>query len=74
MFCERDFQNAMRKIAQGRLTCRIKEWINQSIDKTMYSYVGYKKTWTWLRKGNVKRETDSPQFAAQNNGKRINYR
>ena len=30
-------------------------------------------TWTWLRKGNLKRETESLIIAAQNNAIRINY-
>ena len=31
------------------------------------------KTWTWLRKGNLKRETDSFLIAAQNNAIRTNH-
>ena len=31
------------------------------------------KTWTWLRKGNFKRETESLLIAAQNNAIRINH-
>ena len=31
------------------------------------------KTWTWLRKGNFKRETESLQIAAQNNAIRTNH-
>ena len=30
------------------------------------------KTWTWLRKGNLKRETESLLIAAQNNAIRTN--
>ena len=30
--------------------------------------------WTWLRKGNLKRETESHLIAAQNNARRINYK
>ena len=32
-----------------------------------------KKTWTWLRKGNLKRGTESLLIAAQNNAIRTNY-
>ena len=32
-----------------------------------------KKTWTWLRKGNLKRKTESLQIAAQENAIRTNY-
>ena len=31
------------------------------------------KTWTWFRKGNFKRETESLQIAAQNNAIRTNH-
>ena len=31
------------------------------------------KTWTWLRKGNLKRETESLPIAAQDNAKRTNH-
>ena len=33
----------------------------------------HKKTWTWLRKGNFKRETESLLIAAQNNAIRTNH-
>ena len=33
----------------------------------------YKKTWTWLRKGNFKRETESLLIAAQNNTVKTNH-
>ena len=32
--------------------------------------ISHDKTWTWLRKGNFKRETESPLIAAQNNTER----
>ena len=35
--------------------------------KWLTSDIAYEKTWTWLRKRNVKRETESPLKAAQNN-------
>ena len=35
--------------------------------------ISYKKTWTWLRKRNLKRETESLLIAAQNNAIRTNY-
>ena len=37
------------------------------------SDIGYKKTWTWLRKGNLKREIESLLIAAQSNATRTNY-
>ena len=33
----------------------------------------HEKTWTWLRKGNFKRETESLLIAAQNNSMRTNH-
>ena len=35
--------------------------------------ISHQKTWTWLRKGNFKRETEYPQPAAQNNAMRTNH-
>ena len=35
--------------------------------------IAHKKTWTWLQKGNHKRETESLLIAAQNNAIRTNY-
>ena len=34
--------------------------------------ISHDKTWTWLRKGNFKRETESLLIAAQNNAIRTN--
>ena len=35
--------------------------------KRLISNISYEKTWTWLRKGNLKRETESIRISAQNN-------
>ena len=35
--------------------------------------ISYEKTWTWLRKGNFKREIESLLIAAQNNAIRTNH-
>ena len=35
--------------------------------KRLINNISYEKTWTWLRKGNFKRETKSLPIAAQNN-------
>ena len=35
--------------------------------------ISHEKTWTWLRKGNFKRETESLLIAVQNNAIRINH-
>ena len=46
----------------------------------MYGYfkqqsdvIELRKTWTWHRKGNLKRETEPLQTAAQNNAIRANF-
>ena len=35
--------------------------------------ISHDKTWTWLRKGNFKRETESLLIAAKNIAKRTNH-
>ena len=37
------------------------------------SEISHEKTWTWLRKGNFKRENEPLLTAAQNNAIRTNY-
>ena len=50
---------------EGKQHCgRFKELINT---------ISHDKTWTWLRKGNLKRETESLLIAAQNNAVRTNH-
>ena len=41
--------------------------------KRLINNISHDKTWTWLRKGNFKRETESLLKAAQNNAIRTNY-
>ena len=41
--------------------------------KRLTSDISYDKRWTWLRKGNRKRETESLLIAAQNNAIRTNH-
>ena len=41
--------------------------------KRLINNISHEKTWTWLRKGNLKRETESLLIAAQNNAIRINH-
>ena len=42
--------------------------------KRLINNISHNKTWTWLRKGNFKRETESLQIAAQNNAVRTNIK
>ena len=39
----------------------------------MINNISHEKTWTWLRKGNFRRETESLLIAAQNNTIRTNH-
>ena len=41
--------------------------------KRQINEISHEKTWTWLRKRNLKRETESLLIAAQNNVIRTNY-
>ena len=41
--------------------------------KRLINTMTHEKTWTWLRKGNFKRETESLRVAAENNVIRINH-
>ncbi len=41
--------------------------------KRLISNISFEKTWTWLIKGNLKRETESLLIAAQNNAIRTNH-
>ena len=41
--------------------------------KLLINNISPEKTWTWLRKGNFKRETESLLIATQNNTQRTNH-
>ena len=41
--------------------------------KRLINNISHDKTWTWLRKGNLKRETETLQMVAQNNAIRTNH-
>ena len=41
--------------------------------KRVINTISYQKAWTWLRKGNFKRETESLLIAAQNSAIRTNH-
>ena len=57
-------------------TTRKQKWEEKQLYghfKWQTSKISHEKTWTWLRKGNLKRETKSLFIAAQNNTIRTNY-
>ena len=41
--------------------------------KRLISNISHKKTWTWPRKGNLKRKTEYRLISAQNNAIRTNH-
>ena len=41
--------------------------------KRLINNISHNKTWTWLRKGNFKRETESLRMASQNSAIRTNH-
>ena len=41
--------------------------------KRLINNISHQKTWTWVRKGNLKRETESLLIAAQDNAIRTNH-
>ena len=41
--------------------------------KRLINNISHEKTWTWLKKGNFKRKTESLLIAAQNNSTRTNH-
>ena len=41
--------------------------------KRLINNISQNKTWTWLRKGNFKSDSESLLIAAQNNAVRINH-
>ena len=69
----RNNTDSMRTI---RTTINRKKWEEKRIYgrfKRLISDISLKKTWIWLRKGNLKRETESLLVAAQINAIRTNH-
>ena len=57
-------------------TARKQKWEGKKLFgrfKRLIKNISYQKIWTWRRKGNLKRETESPQIAAQDNAVRTNH-
>ena len=55
---------------------RKQKWVGKQLHgrfKRLISNISHDKTWTWLRKGNFKRKTESLLIAAQNNAIRTNH-
>ena len=57
-------------------TTRKQKWKGKQLYdrfKRLINNISHQKTWTWLRKGNFKRETESLLIAAQDNAIRTNH-
>ena len=57
-------------------TTRKQKWEEKQLYgrfKRLINNISYQKTWTWQRKGNLKRETESLLIAAQDNAIRTNH-
>ena len=57
-------------------TTRKQKWEEKQLYgcfKRLINNISHQKTWTWLRKGNLKRETESLLIAAQGNAIRTNH-
>ena len=66
--------------AIGNDTKNTIEWQQQNWEKKLYgrfkrliNNISHQKTWTWLRKGNLKREMESLLIAAQDNAIKTNH-
>ena len=63
-------------MANRMTTTRKQKWEEKQLYvccKRLINNISHEKTWTWLRNGNFKRETESLQIAAQNDAIRNNY-
>ena len=52
---------------------RKQKWEGKQLHGRLINNISHDKTWTWLRKGNFKRETESFLKAAQNSAIRTNH-
>ena len=61
----------MRNSQRGKIIIII--IIIMEVYKLLTSEISDEKTWTWLRKGNIKKQTESLLATAQNNAIRTNH-
>ena len=54
-------------------TTRKQKWEDEQLNGRLINSISHEKTWTWLRKGNLKRETESLLIEAQDNAMRTNH-
>ena len=71
------FRNDTENTMDNRMTItRKQKWEEKQLYgcfKQLINNISHDKTWTWLRKGNFKRETESPLIAAKINAVRTNH-
>ena len=68
--------NTDNTIDNGMTKTRKQKWEEKQLHgrfKRLRNNISHDKTWTWLRKGNFKRETESLLMAAQNSARRTNH-
>ena len=78
---ERWLITAIRKNTDNTIDNRMtitrkQKWVGKQLHgrfKRRINNISHDKTWTWSRKGNFKRETESLLIAAQSNAIRINH-
>ena len=78
---ERELITAIRNdtdntVDERMTTTRKQKWEGKQLYgrfKNLVNNISHQKTWTWLRKGNLKRETESLQIAALDNAIRTNH-
>ena len=69
-------RNNTDRIRINRKRTRKQKWEEKQLCryfKRLASEILQEKTWTWLRKGNFKRETESIPIATQSNTTQTNY-
>ena len=68
--------NTDNTINERMTTTRKQKWEGKQLYgrfKRLIKNISHQNTWTWLRKGNFKRETESLPIAAQDNAIRTNH-
>ena len=69
-------RNDTDNMIDNKMTKTRKQWEKKQLYghfKRLLNNISHQKTWTWLRKGNLKRETEYLLIAAQDNAIRTNH-
>ena len=68
--------DTVNTINERMTTSRKRKWEEKQLYgrfKRLINNISHQKTWTWLRKGNLKRKSESLLIAAQDNATRTNH-